>query len=63
MARKKPACTSCGDIVEENVKVLDGKIKCEDCYLELTQGTIKIPEQTFKPPHANLTTRQKIKLN
>lgn len=63
MAQKKPTCTSCGDVIAENGKAIDGKIKCEDCYAELTRGKIKIPGQTFQPPHANLTPRQRTKLN
>jgi len=59
MAQNKPVCSSCEEIVVENGKTLDGKFKCNDCYV----GKIKIPGQTLQPPHANLTPRQRTKLN
>jgi uncharacterized protein (UPF0179 family) len=70
MATKKTACTSCGDIIDESeappgapVWMFDGQPKCKDCYLELSCGRIVDPGQSYKPPHENLTPRQRTKLN
>jgi len=71
MPLPKTICTSCGEIIDESddqcrpdpAWTINGQPKCKDCYLELACGRIVAPQPSHKPPHENLTPRQRTKLN